>query len=306
MPEPDASPEQTYRAPRYWLTWLALALLWCVARSPYRIQMALGQWTGRVFHRVARHRRHVAEVNVALCFPELTPDQRARFVRTHFESVGRGLVETAMSWWATDAQLAPLLHIDGIEHLQGALARGHGAILLSAHFTSFEIGGRLLAMRTPFHVMYRRHENPLFEAVMKRAREARFEKAIAREDIRGMLRSLKDNKPVWFAPDQNYSAEQSAFVSFFNVPASTITSTSRLARISGAPVVPFFTHRLPDNQGYRLRLLPALESFPSDDVVQDTQRLSTLLETEIRRSPEQYLWVHRRFKTRPAGEMGVY
>ncbi len=297
---------RTYLAPRYWLTWLALSLLWCVAHSPYRVQMALGKWIGRLFYRVAGHRRRVAEVNVSLCFPELTPDQRARFVKAHFVSVGQGLIETAMSWWSTGKRLAPLLHIEGLEHLQGALATGHGAILLSAHFTSFELGGRLLARRVPFHVMYRRHENPLFEAIMKRSREARFEKAIPREDIRAMLRSLKENKPVWFAPDQNYSAEHSAFVSFFNIPASTITSTSRLAKISGAPVVPFFTHRLPENAGYLLRLLPMLENFPSDDVQQDTQRLSTLLEAEIRRSPEQYLWVHRRFKTRPPGEAGVY
>lgn len=306
MSDRDTTVHGAFLAPRYWPTWLLLALMWSVAQLPYAVQMWLGKWLGRLLYRVAARRRHIAAVNLRLCFPELSDHERAALLRRHFESLGKGAIETAMTWWTPDQQLERLIRIDGIEHLRIAVQKGKGAILLSAHFTSFEIGGRTLHRQIPFHVMYRRHENPLFDAVQKRGRERRYDKAIQREDVRSMLRSLKTNIPVWFAPDQNYSEEHSAFVKFFNVPAATITSTSRIAKMSGAPVVPFFTHRLPDNQGYLVRILPALENFPSDDVVHDTQRISTLLEEEIRRSPEQYLWVHRRFKTRPPGEVGVY
>ena len=179
-------------------------------------------------------------------------------------------------------------------------------ILLSAHFTSLEIGGRLLALRAPFHVLYREHKNPVFESVMRRARERHFEKAIPREDMRGLLRSLKENRAVWYAPDQNYGGEHSVYVPFFGVPAATITTTSRIARISGAAVVPFFPRRLGHGRGYRLILHPPLEDFPGEDPAADAARINRLIEAEIRKAPEQYLWVHRRFKTHPDGKNVLY
>ena len=141
---------------------------------------------------------------------------------------------------------------------------------------------------------------------MRKARELHFEKAIPRDDMRGFLRSLRGNMPVWYAPDQNYGREHSIFATFFGVPAATITATHRLAKISGAAVVPFFPERLPHDAGYRLRLLPALEDFPGPDEAADTQRINDLIEAEVRRIPEQYLWVHRRFKTRPGQEASFY
>ncbi len=281
-------------------------LLRLVILLPYRWQMRTGRLIGRLAQRLARQRRHIAEVNLALCFPEQTPAQRHALLKAHFASLGCGIVETALCWWGREKPLADITRVIGLEHLAAAQTQGRGVILLSAHFTTLELGGRLLAMRTPFHVLYRQHKNPLFESVMRKSRERRFDKAIARDDMRGLLTSLKAGMPVWYAPDQNHGGSQSVFAPFFGVQASTLVTPSRLARISGAAIVPFYQARLPDDKGYLLTLCPALDDFPSDDPVQDATRLNTLLESVIREMPEQYLWVHRRFKTRPEGEAYPY
>ena len=291
---------------RYWPTWLGLGLLWCLAQLPWAWQLQIGRKSGRLLRRLGRRREQIAAVNLTLCCPDLAKDARDQVIGELFDSIGIGVMEMAMSWWARDSRLYPLADVQGLEHLQDALQQGKGVILLSGHFTTLEIGGRLLAQQAPFHVMYREHKNAAFEAVMQAARVRNFEKAIPRGDLRGMLNSLKDNVPVWYAPDQDYGADQSVFVPFFGIPAASITGTSRLARISGAPVVPFFQTRLPGARGYRLTLYPALEHFPGASVEEDTRRINAILEERIREQPGQYLWVHRRFKTRPAGEPGVY
>jgi KDO2-lipid IV(A) lauroyltransferase len=291
---------------RYWPTWLGLALLWCLSRLPYGWQLSIGQRLGKLFRRLAPRREKIADINLSLCFPELDVTAREAIITELFTSAGIGVMEMAMSWWGSDRALGKLARVEGLEHLQSALGKGKGVILLSAHFTTLEIGGRLLARHAPFHVMYRDHKNAAFEAVMTTARNKHFEKAIPRGDLRGMLKSLKDNIPVWYAPDQDYGREQSIFTPFFGVPAASITGTSRLARISGAAVVPFFQARLPDAQGYQLTLYPALEDFPGTSIEEDTCRINAIIEARIREQPGQYLWLHRRFKTRPEGEPGVY
>ena len=292
--------------PRYWPTALGLGLLWGTTRLPYALQMRIGALLGRLAFWLAKRRRRIAATNLQLCFPELSEQARRRLLHKHFDSLGKGLVETALCWWGREKQLRKLVRISGLEHLQAALQRGKGVILLSAHFTTLEIGGRLLALECPFYVLYRTHKNALFEHVMRKARQKRFEKAIPRNDTRVLLASLKAGKAVWYAPDQNHGGTHSIFVPFFAVPASTITSTSRIAAISGAAVVPFFQARLANNQGYELTLQPALKGFPGNNIETDTARINQLIETEIRKIPEQYLWVHRRFKTRPEGEAYPY
>ncbi|MFQ5645260.1 MAG: LpxL/LpxP family Kdo(2)-lipid IV(A) lauroyl/palmitoleoyl acyltransferase [Thiogranum sp.] len=295
-----------FSAPRFWPTWLMFAVLWLVTRLPFAWQMGFGSLLGRIAWRLARRRRHIAEVNIRLCFPQLDNNARNELARAHFRSLGRGIVETALCWWGREAQLRKKFTLIGNDYLSTALARGKGVILLSAHFTTLELGGRLLALDTPFHVLYRQHKNPLFEHVMRRARKRRFEKAIPRNDTRALLNSLRNGMPVWYAPDQNHGGPQSVFVPFFGIPTSTLTATARLAKASGAAVVPFFPTRLPGNRGYLLTLCPALENFPGDDPRADTARINALLEGVIREMPEQYLWVHRRFKTRPEGEPYPY
>jgi KDO2-lipid IV(A) lauroyltransferase len=292
--------------PRYWPTWLALGLLWCISRLPYSWQLHAGRIIGKLALRIAERRARIAETNLKLCFPGLTNGQRQRLLAAHFDSLGIALVEFALGWWGSGKKLEPLAQIHGLGHLQSALQEGHGVILLSAHFTTLEIGGRLLSRHTPFHVLYRESRNPVIEHVMNRARTRLYEKAIPHVDMKGLLKSLKENRAVWFAPDQDHGISNAVFAPFFDIPAATLTTTSRIAALSGARVVPFFQRRLPDSRGYVLELMPALADFPGDDAAIDTTRLMQLIEAQVRRQPEQYLWTHRRFKTRPAGEQPVY
>jgi len=273
---------------------------------PYPAQRALGATLGMVLWPLPFPQKRVARINLELCFPDLSPKERSRLLRRHYRALGMGVVELAVSWWGSERRLAGLGRVDGLEHLQAALARGKGVLLLSAHFTTLEMGGRLLARHTPFAVMYRDQKNRLFDAVMLRGRQRNFHAAVHRNDVRGLLRCLKQNLPVWYAPDQNFAGLQSVFAPFCGIAAATSSATARLARTSGAAVVPFFQERLPGLQGYRLRILPALEDFPGEDLVAATARVNALIEDQVRRVPEQYFWVHRRFKTRPATEPGYY
>ena len=295
-----------FLGPRFWPTWLLFGFMRLLTLMPYSWQMRVGKLIGTLAYRLARSRRHIAEVNISLCFADLDARRASELVQAHFQSLGSGIGETALCWWGRPSQLHAKRILVGAEHLQRALEHGKGVILLSAHLTTLELGGRLLALDTPFHVLYRQHKNPLFETVMRRARRRRFDKAIPRNDTRALLASLKDNMPVWYAPDQNHGGPQSVFVPFFGLPASTLTTTSRLARVSGAAVVPFFQMRLPHDEGYLLILCPPLDGFPGEDPKTDAARINRLLEDVIREMPEQYLWVHRRFKTRPAGEPYPY
>jgi len=220
--------------------------------------------------------------------------------------MGISFLEVVSGWWLSDRRLKNRVEIYGLEHLQTALDQGNGVILLSAHFTCLEIGGRLLSLYAPFHVMYRSHENPVIELAMRYNRDHHFEKAIPRDNVREMIKSLKQGKAVWYASDQNYGHKNSVFADFFDVPAATNTATSRLAKITGATVIPFFPIRNSSGTGYTLNLLPPLDHFPTDDPIVDASRINRLIADQIRKAPEQYLWVHRRFKDRPAGEKNVY
>lgn len=213
-----------------------------------------------------------------------------------------------MAWRARDAKLRPLLEIHGLDHLEKTLSSGRGVILLSAHFTTLEIGGRLFALARgeKFNALYRPHKSPAFEQEQSRGRERQFANPIPRDDMRQMVKRLKRGEIIWYAPDQNYGHKHSVFADFFGIPAATNTSTSRLARMTGAAVIPFFQQRKEDGSGYTLTLLPPLEDFPGDSVDADAQRMNALFADAIRKAPAQYLWVHRRFKDRPDKQTKFY
>ncbi|MGH8372528.1 MAG: LpxL/LpxP family Kdo(2)-lipid IV(A) lauroyl/palmitoleoyl acyltransferase [Gammaproteobacteria bacterium] len=285
--------------PRHWGIWLLLGFIRLTVQLPYRLQLGIGRSMGRLLRVVSRRRWRITLVNLEKCFPGLDNEARERLARVHFDSLGIAFLEFGMCWWASEKRLRKLGQIEGLEHLQAARAKGHGVILLSAHFTTLEITGRLLGLHTDLHLMYRKIDNPVIEEVMRASRERLFERAIPREDVRVMLKSLKSGKPVWYATDQGYRGKYSEMIPFFGIPAPTNVAISRLARTSSAAVVPFFAMRLPGTQGYKLMIEPELENFPSDDPVADALRLNKHLEDRIRLAPEQYLWSHDRFKVVP-------
>ncbi|HEC15216.1 MAG TPA: LpxL/LpxP family Kdo(2)-lipid IV(A) lauroyl/palmitoleoyl acyltransferase [Sedimenticola sp.] len=286
-------------SPRFWPTWIGIFLLWLSVLLPFSWILSLGRLIGRLGYHFATDRRNIADINLRLCFPEWDEAKRQQVLQEHFESLGMGLFEIPIGWWWPPGRLQKLAHIEGLEHLEKALERGKGVILLSAHFTSLDLGGRLLYMFTPFHAMYRRHDNPVIEKIMADRRGRKEVKAIHRDNVREMIRSLKGNHPVWYAPDQNTQRKASVFVKFFGQPASTNSATARLARLTGAAVVPFYTVRREGGDGYNVVLEPALENYPSGDLEADTQRVNDIIEGWVRRYPAQYLWIHRRFRRRP-------
>ena len=292
--------------PRFWPLWLGLGLLWLVALLPYRVLMLLGRGLGALMYRLARSRREIAARNLELCFPELSVAERERLLRENFASTGMTFFEMAISWWWPAARLRRLGTIEGIEHIRQAEAEGQGVILMALHFTTLEMGGGLLGMAQGMYGMYRPHKNPLFDYVQRSGREQRLLGVIGRDDVRGMLKLLRAGAVIWYAPDQDYGAQRSLFVPLFGVPAATVTATSKFARLGKARVIPFTQERLAGNSGYRVVVHPPLADFPGESEEADCLRINQWIETAIRQHPEQYLWAHRRFKTRPPGEPKLY
>ncbi len=286
------------------LTKLVLFIGWLITKLPFALQISIGKYLGLLLFFFSKRRRHIAEVNINLAFKRLTDSERKEIVKRHFISLGISLIEIPNCWWGSNKKLKNLAKINGLEHLLQAQKNNQGVILLSAHFTHLEISGRLLSMFAPFFVMYRPHENPALEKVMSNSREKRFNLAIKRDDVKTMLKSLKNGNTVWYAPDQNFGLKNSVFSPFFKVPAATNTATSRFARISEAKVIPFFSTRIGGH--YELTILPPLENFPTDDIQKDTDRINKLIEDHVKLAPEQYLWSHRRYKDRPDDEPSFY
>ncbi|MCY4285154.1 MAG: lipid A biosynthesis acyltransferase [Thiotrichales bacterium] len=280
-----------------------------VARMPWGIQRRIGGTAGGLMHCLMRRRRRIAETNLALCFPHLGDAARARLVRRHFHALGLGIVETALAWWGSEPRIMARSRIVGAEHLEAALACGRGVILLGGHFTTFELSGRILASRFECGATYRPHNDPGWDALLRAGRGRHLAALVPHKDARAMIRHLAANRILWYAPDQDFSSRRgrrNVFVPFFAERSVATTATAWLARTSGARVVPFASYRLADESGWEVVIGPALQDFPSGDDVADATRLNAVLERQIERSPEQYLWVHRRFKTRPPDAPPAY
>lgn len=292
--------------PRYWLIWILYGLLRLISYLPYRVQMGLGRLLGRILLYISSKRRKIAVTNLQLCFPEWTDEQRRQTLKKHFESLGMSLFEFGITWWWSDNRFRPLAKIEGLENLQEALNKNKGVILLAGHFTTLEIISRVLKLHADFHPMYRKNNNPLIDHIITSGRVRHTGKAIPHDDLRSMIRSLRSNMPVLYIPDQNFGRKYSIFVPFFGIQTATVPATSRLAAIDNTPVLPIIQQRMQDDQGYRLIIEKELENFPTEDQEQDTTRINQIFEQQVRNNPVNYLWVHRRFKTRPEGEKNIY
>ena len=288
--------------------WIGLGLLWLVIQLPYSILLKLGRLVGWLMYLFMAERREIARVNLQLCFPEWSEAERRRVLKENFASHGIALCEMAIAWWWPQQRLAGLARLEGLEHLRDAAAQGRGVVLMSAHFTTLEIGAALLGQKATIDGMYREHKNAAFDYVQRRGRERHNADAVAveREDVRSMLKSLRKGRAIWYAPDQDYGRKASVFVPLFGVTAATVTATATFARLGKALVVPFTQPRLPNGQGYLLTVHPPLENFPQGDEQGDALRINQWVEQVILQQPEQYMWVHRRFKTRPEGEARPY
>ena len=294
-------------SPRHWPAWLGVGVLRAIAQLPFPALMWLGRRLGALVRVFPSPRRHVAQVNIALCFPAHdAPAQRA-LVDANLRDVGLMLVEFALGWMGSDRAIARIpLQVEGLEHLAAARAQGKGVLLVGGHFSHLELCARLVSQRIRIAGMYRRMDSDVFEWNVLRARLGYADAMFDKEDIRGTVKYLRGGGTLWYAPDQDMRSKDSVFVPFFGVPAATITATHHLARMSGAVVMPFFHRRLPGSGGYVLRLGAPLADFPGTDVPRDTARVNQCIEQMVREAPTQYLWTHKRFKTRPPGEPPVY
>ncbi len=294
-------------SPRHWPAWLGVAVIWLIARLPQGALLWLGRRLGGLVLRLPSARRQIAHANIALCFPELDATERQALVDANLRDIGLMLVEFALGWMGSDRRMASIpTRIEGIEHLEAARAQGKGVLLVGGHFSHLELCARLVSQRIRIAGMYRRMDSRVFEWVVLRARLRYAAAMFDKDDLRGTVKYLRSGGTLWYAPDQDMRSKETVFVPFFGVSAATITATHHLARMSGAVVIPFFHRRLPGRQGYALRLGAPLDGFPGNDALADTARVNTCIEQMVREAPEQYLWVHKRFKTRPAGEPPIY
>jgi KDO2-lipid IV(A) lauroyltransferase len=282
--------------PRYWPTWVGVGVLRLIELLPFPWLLAAGRGIGRFARRLPLSYVDIARTNMGLCLPELGPAEREALITRHFESLGIGLLESAMTWWSRDARIDALSEIRGLEHLDAALARGKGVILLTSHFTTLQIGARILNNRRVINVLYRPLKNELLAYVSGSSFSRQARKAIQRDDVRSMIAALRRNEIVWYASDQSYRKKGAVMVDFFGHPAATNVFTSRLARLTGARVLFFSSERLPGVAGWRATIHPPFEDWPGPDPVADTLRYHACIEAEVRRIPEQYWWIHRRFK----------
>ena len=296
-----------YLTPKYWPLWFTIGLLRLITFLPAAIINALGSALGILIYRSVGSRRHAARINLKQAYPDLSNIEIDSLNKKAFKSLGISIFEMGAAWFKKTSVLKKKCTIEGKEHLDLALSKNKGIILLTGHFTTLEIGGRLIGMFVnKYNSVYKKAHSPLFNAIMYRCRAPFFHDLIDNKDTRRIIRGLKNGHATWFAPDQDFSDQDIVFTPFLGGIASTLTATAKLAKITGAIVVPFYSLRLSKGQGYKLVILPALENFPSGDIEADSARVNKTIETMVYDNPEQYLWSHKRFKTQADRKTNIY
>lgn len=292
--------------PRFIPTWIGLAILrLLVILLPYTLLQKLGLALGRFLNKVLPKRRHIVEVNAQLCFPEQTPSERAQFVEDVMANIALGVLETAYSWWASDKDILKRSRVEGLDILNQYLDQGRGVILIGAHFSTLDLSGRVMGVRQKVDITYKNQGNLAFDQVMFNARQRHFRQLIEKQEMRTMLRNLKKGGCVWYAPDQDFGRSGAVFAPFFGVEAATITTLTKLVKITGAKVL-FFSHIRHgsgnDTEYVGTVLDPYDENFGDDDLANATLLNKSLEDVLREEDPAQYMWVHKRFRTRPTRE----
>ncbi|HDG1686488.1 TPA: LpxL/LpxP family Kdo(2)-lipid IV(A) lauroyl/palmitoleoyl acyltransferasee [Kluyvera cryocrescens] len=293
--------------PRYWLLWMGIGLLWLVVQLPYPVLYRLGNAMGRLAMRLMKRRAQIAYRNLELCFPEMSEAERHQMAVKNFESVGMGVIETGIAWFWPTARVNRWMDASGLEHIRAVQESGRGVLLIGIHFLTLEMGARMFGIHNPGIGVYRPNDNPVIDLLQTWGRMRSNKDMIDRKDLKGMVRALKNGEIIWYAPDHDYGPRASVFAPLFAVKdAATTSGTWMLAKMSKACVVPFVPRRKPDGKGYELIILPPECNPPLDDAETTATWMNKIVEQCIMMAPEQYMWLHRRFKTRPEGVPSRY
>jgi KDO2-lipid IV(A) lauroyltransferase len=285
---------------------LGVFILWLLHFLPFRVLVAIGNGVGVLLYFLAGKRRRIGDINLKLCFPDMRDAMREALLREHFKMFTRGLLERCLLWWGSAERISSLICVQGIEHFEAI--QGQPAILLTPHFVGMDAGGQWVAQHTDTVCMYANQRSVYLTQLLleKRARFGTQLLYSRQQGLRPILKGMKENKPFIYPPDQDQGVKDGAFIPFFGVPAATMTSVSRIAQMTGAKVVPSITRVLPGGAGYVLTFYPAWDNFPSGDDIADARRMNEFIEQRALEMPEQYFWLHKRFKTRPEGEKSFY
>lgn len=292
--------------PVAWPAWIAIGIGWCLSRLPLPWIFALGRLLGTAFYYLVASRRRIVRINLRLCFPSLDPEATEALLRENFRHTASGVLEALLPWLNPARDLSPHIDVIGAEHYHNARAQGRGVLVLAAHFTVMDVISAPLGRLGGFDVMYRYNKNPAWQWLQITGRQRYFEGVVEREEIRLALKRLRAGRAIWYAIDQDYGRKHSVFAPFFGVPAATIVATSRFARLNHSPVLFMTTSRDLVRQRWSITFHPVISDFPGTNDQEDASRLNAHIESFIREQPAQYLWMHRRFKTRPDDERGFY
>ena len=298
LPQPNF--KLSFLLPKYWPTWLGVFILYSITWLPYKWQLSLGRGIGRLLIKIGSKRKHVAETNLKLCFPNMSEEDRRIMLVKNFENTGIALLETGMGWWWPSWRVNSKFTVKGIEHIDKAQKEGNGVLLLCMHYLSAEINLRGIGFTHPMVLFYRPHNNQLMEFFQYRGRGQSNKAMLGKRDVKGLLKALDDGDACIYLPDQDYGRNRSLFVPFFNVKeTASTTGTLLFARQENVKTMMIIPTRNEDGSGYTIEVKPPLENFPTDNDEADLIRVNQELEKAIMMKPAQYMWLHRRFKTRP-------
>jgi len=300
-------PLSNYLTPNFRPLWIAVGLLRLISSLPAPVIYLLGSGTGKLIYRFVPSRKHAARINLEQAYPDLNDHEIDSLNKKAFNSLGLSIFEMGIAWFAKSSDLQKRCKIEGQQHLDKAMALNKGAILLTGHFTTLEIGGRLIGTYVEkYNAVFKNAHDPLFNALMVHYRSKKGNELIETKNVRAIIRGIKSGHATWFGPDQDFADQDIVFTPFLGGTASTLTATAKIAKMTGAPVVPFYPVRLENGKGYKIIVLPALDNFPSGDIEADSARVNKVIEDMVYSCPEQYLWSHKRFKTQADRSINIY